>query len=225
MSTTSEPIVFKGKIGVFDSGIGGKSIANTLRNDYPHAQIIYVDDRNNIPYGERELNEIADLTDKAIQPLLDAKCDAIVLACNTATAAAIDTLRVKYPTIPFIGLEPMVKPASSLTKSGVIAICATPFTLHSERYRKLKDTYAAEITVLEPDCSEWAYLIEHNQLEIQKIAETIDKACAAGADVIVLACTHYHWIKEKILELSTGRAIVIDPSDAISRRVREVLGL
>lgn len=211
------------KIGIFDSGIGGKSVANTLQHDYPDAEVLYVDDRKNVPYGSRSFDEIVKLTDAAIQPLLEAQCDAIVLACNTATAAAIETLREKYPETPFIGLEPMVKPASNLTKTGVVAICATPFTLGSERYKGLKEKYAADITVLEPDCSDWAYLIENNLIDSQKIAKTVEEVCSANADVIVLACTHYHWIKQEILELARGRATVIDPSEAISRRVRQVL--
>lgn len=213
------------KIGVFDSGIGGKSVAETLRAEYPEAEVMYVDDRKNVPYGSRQLDEIISLTDTAIQPLLNARCDVIVLACNTATAAAIETLRARYPHTPFIGLEPMVKPAAAMTKSGVIAICATPFTLLSDRYRGLKEKYAQAITVLEPDCSQWAYMIEHDEVDSEKITQSIDEVCEAGADVIVLACTHYHWIKEEILQLAQGRATVIDPSEAISRRVRDVLEL
>jgi len=211
------------KIGVFDSGIGGKSIANKLQADYPTAEIIYVDDRKHVPYGSRTLEDITSLTDKAIQPLLEKQCDVIVLACNTATAAAIDILRDRYPSTPFIGLEPMVKTARNLTKSGVVAICATPFTLDSDRYVKLKNKYAMDIMVLEPDCSDWAQLIERNQIDSHKITAIINEVCDAGADVIVLACTHYHWIKEQIIQAANGRAIVIDPSDAISRRVKEVL--
>lgn len=213
------------KIGVFDSGIGGKSIADTLQKDYPDAQVLYVDDRKNVPYGSRSQAEIIALTDAAIQPLINVSCDAIVLACNTATAAAIEDLRAKYPDIPFIGLEPMVKTAAAQTTSGVIAMCATPFTLGSSRYKKLKNKYASDITTLEPDCSDWAYLIENNQIDIQNITDLINELCNEGVDVIVLACTHYHWIKEDIIEASNGRAVVIDPSDAISRRVKDMLGL
>lgn len=211
------------KIGVFDSGIGGKSIADTLESDYPAAEVMYVNDHENVPYGTRSQDEIIRLTETAIQPLIDEACDVIVLACNTATAAAIEVLRDKYPTIPFIGLEPMVKPAVEQTRSGVVAICATPFTLKSSRYTKLKNEYARNITVLEPDCSDWAYQIEHSRTDDLKIADLINEVCEAGADVIVLACTHYHWIKEDIIKISNGRAIVIEPSEAISRRVKEAL--
>lgn len=211
------------KIGVFDSGIGGKTIADRLQHDYPNAEIMYVDDREHVPYGNRSQAEIIQLTNTAIQPLIKTRCDVIVLACNTATAAAIEVLRNMYPTQLFIGLDPMLKPASLLTKIGVIAVCATPFTLGSQRYNELKKKYASNITVLEPDCSDWAYMIEHNKIDDVKIAEVVDQACDAGADVIVLACTHYHWIKDKILKIADGRAIVIDPSEAISKRVGRLL--
>ena len=212
------------RLGVFDSGIGGKTIADRLQHDYPSAEIIYVDDREHVPYGSRSQAEIIKLTDTAVQPLIKAKCDVIVLACNTATAAAIDALRNMYPTQLFIGLEPMLKPASILTKTGIIAVCATPFTLSSQRYNELKRKYASNITVLEPDCSNWAYMIEHNSVEDMKIAEVVEQVCAADADVIVLACTHYHWIKDKMLKMVNGRAIIIDPSEAISKRVGKLLG-
>lgn len=211
------------KIGVFDSGIGGKSIADKLEIDFPEMQVLYVDDHLHVPYGSRSNDEIIQLTNAAIQPLLAAECDVIVLACNTATAAAIEYLRDTYPVTPFVGLEPMVGPAVELTKSGIVAMCATPFTLGSDRYNNLKHKYATDVTILEPDCEQWAYMIEHNQVEDKKIADVIADVCENGADVIVLACTHYHWIKEKILEMTNNKVTVIDPSDAISRRVHEIL--
>jgi len=213
------------KIGVFDSGIGGKAIADKLQADYPNSEVLYVDDRKNVPYGSRSQDEIVRLTDTAIQPLLAQNCDVIVLACNTATAAAIEILKDRYPETPFVGLEPMVKPAALLTQSGVIAICATPFTLSSGRYASLKENYANDVTVLEPDCSKWASMIESDQTDTQAIATIINDVCEAGADVIVLACTHYHWIKEEIIKIANGRAEVIDPSEAISHRVGTVLGI
>jgi glutamate racemase len=210
------------KIGVFDSGIGGKAIANRLQHDFPQAEVIYVEDHEHVPYGGRPLEEIMSLTNTAVQPLIEQACDVIVLACNTATAAAIESLREKYPHVPFVGLEPMVKPAALQSKSGTFAVFATPFTLSSERYKKLKEKYAPDATILEPDCSNWAAMIEHNQTDDVQIEAIVNGVCEAGADVIVLACTHYHWIKEKITTMAHGRATVIDPSEAISRRVAEI---
>jgi len=211
------------KIGVFDSGIGGKAIAQSIHLELPDADIFYVNDAVHVPYGNRSASEIVALTDATIQPLLESKCSVIVLACNTVTAAAIDILRNKYPNQKFIGLEPMVKTAASMTKTKVVAICATPFTLTSQRYQNLKDKYAAEITVLEPNCSEWALMIEENTINDKKIEQIIKTVCNDGADVIVLACTHYHWIKKQIQSLVDKRTKVIDPSDAILRRIIDIV--
>jgi glutamate racemase len=213
------------RLGVFDSGIGGEAVASALQQTFPKAEIITVNDRRNIPYGDKSADDIARLTDTAIQPLFEARCEIIIIACNTATAIALEPLRTKYPQQRFIGIEPMIKPASSLTKTGVIAVCATPATLASKRYKNLIQKYATHLEIIEPDCSQWAYWIENNQINRDHIATTIDNACRQGADVIVLGCTHYHWIKEYISDLAAGRAQVIEPSEAIGRRVSQLLQL
>lgn len=210
------------KIGVFDSGIGGEAVATTLRRDFPDAELITVSDHNHMPYGNKTPDEIIRLCISAITPLV-AQCDVIVIACNTATAIALPSLRELYPSQKFVGIEPMLKPAASLTKSGVIAVCATPATLASNHYHALKERYAAHIRIVEPDCQKWAYMIEHSLPFEHEIVQTIDDSCNAGADVIVLGCTHYHWIKEVIEVATNGRAAVIEPSDAISERVRQLL--
>jgi glutamate racemase len=211
------------KLGVFDSGIGGEAVAGALQQSFPDAQIITVNDKKHVPYGDKSSEEVWHLTDMAIQPLLYAKCDIIILACNTATALAIEPLRQKYPDQKFIGIEPMIKTAAEHTASKIIAVCATPATLASERYLSLVKRYGTHLEILEPDCSQWAYWIENNQLNRQHIADTINNVCERGADVIVLGCTHYHWIKDLIIELAAGRATVIEPSDAIARRVTALL--
>jgi glutamate racemase len=211
------------KLGIFDSGIGGEAVAQSLGTAFPEAAIMIVNDREHVPYGDRTIEDITQLTDTAIQPLLEAQCDVIIIACNSATAAAIETLRERYPQQPFIGLEPMVKPATSLTKSGVVAICATPATLSSNRYQNLKQKYGNGTTILEPNCQQWARMIEDNDINESHIEKTIETVCTQGADVIVLACTHYHWIREVIEKTAAGRATVLDPSDAIARRVSQLL--
>lgn len=211
------------KIGVFDSGIGGEAVAKSLQTHFPDAEVLTVNDKINVPYGSKPPEHIISLTDAAIQPLLKANVDIIVLACNTATAAAISWLRKTYPNQQFVGLEPMIKPAAALSKSGVIGICATPSTLSSERYQSLIHRYAGDIFVLEPDCSDWAYMIEHNQINHEHIKTTIESLCSRGADVIVLGCTHYHWIKDLIVEIADGRATIIEPSTAIARRIESLL--
>lgn len=213
------------KLGVFDSGIGGEAVAAALRVTFPDADIVTVNDHANVPYGEKSRTDVIRLTDAAIQPLLSGDCDVIILACNTATTAAIATLRERYPNQKFIGIEPMIKPAATLTATRIIAVCATPATLGSQRYKELKSLYGTGLTFIEPDCHDWAYMIEHNQLNHQKIASTIESICQQGADVIVLGCTHYHWIKHDIMTLTRGRATVLEPSEAIGRRVTQLLQL
>lgn len=211
------------KLGVFDSGIGGEAVAQALQQTFPDAEMIVVNDKANVPYGDKTVEEVIRLTDAAIQPLLSASCDIIILACNTATAAAIETLRASYPTQKFIGIEPMIKTAASLTKTNAIAVCATPATLSSKRYQQLIAKYGTHLDIIEPDCSTWAYMIENNQLNHELVKQIITNICERGADVIVLGCTHYHWIKEEIIELAAGRATILEPSEAIGRRVQQLL--
>jgi glutamate racemase len=176
-----------------------------------------------VPYGNRPPLEIIDLTNTAIQPLLKAKCEIIVLACNTVTAIAIDELRKKYPNQKFIGIEPMIKTAAKMTRSKIITVCATPATLKSGRYKKLVKDFGDNLKIIEPDCSNWAKMIEDNQINNQQIDETIQRTCDQGADVIVLGCTHYYWIKEHIAKLCRNRAKIIEPSKAICQRVKKLL--
>ena len=210
------------KIGIFDSGIGGQAVAEQLRVLIPEADIIAVDDRAHVPYGSRSPEEIISLTTKAIQPLLEADCDVIVIACNTATTVAIRHLRETYPMMKFVGIEPMVKPAAGLTQSKHIAVLATPATLVSPRYNELKDTWAKGITIDEPDCHDWAELIENDKSTEVPIESVIKDLINDGADVIVLACTHYHWLKERADKAAGTRATILEPSDAISRRIKDI---
>ncbi len=211
------------KLGIFDSGIGGEAVALSLQTTFHQAEIITANDRQHVPYGDKTPNEIIRLTESAIQPLHAASCDVIILACNTASAIAIQTLREHYPKQKFIGFEPMVKTAANLTRSNVIAVCATPVTLTSQRYQNLITRYGKPLTILEPDCSDWAYMIENNQVNHRAIEQIVNEVCDKGADVIVLGCTHYHWIKDLIVSIAAGRAEVIEPSEAIGRRVQELL--
>jgi len=213
------------KLGVFDSGIGGEAIAASLQSTFPNAEIITVNDRAHIPYGNRTASEVISLTDTAIQPLLVADCDIIILACNTATALAIDNLRSNYPHQKFIGIEPMIKAAADQTNTHTIAVCATPATLASDKYHQLVQKFGTGLNIIEPDCKTWAQMIEENQINYHLISQIINDACDNGADVIVLGCTHYHWIKDAVVNLAHGRATVIEPSEAIGRRVKTLLKL
>ncbi|MDX3774385.1 aspartate/glutamate racemase family protein [Chromatiaceae bacterium AAb-1] len=211
------------KIGVFDSGIGGEAVAERLRQLLPQAVIITANDHQNVPYGRKPADVVYRLTKQAIRPLFDAGCHAIVLACNTATAAAISQLRADYPAMPFIGLEPMVKPAALATKNRVIAVCATLATLSGSRYQVLRDTWATGITVIEPDCADWAEKIEQGRAADIELSALKDIVLTNKVDVIVLACTHYHWIKDAIAQQVGAGVIIMEPSDAIAAQTQRIL--
>lgn len=210
------------KIGVFDSGAGGLHVAEAIQKELPEHQVVYMEDREHVPYGTRPIEQIHGFVTPILQALVDEGCSAIVIACNTVTTNLIKDLRQEF-SVPLVGMEPMVKPAAENTKTGVICVCATPRTLKSARYKWLKDTYAKDIEVLEPDCSDWALMIETDKLDRQKIRNTIDDACARRADQIVLGCSHYHWIQEIIIQMAAGRAAVIQPEAAIISRLKKVI--
>lgn len=210
------------KIGVFDSGIGGRSVANALERALPSMQIVYVNDAAHVPYGDKTPQQVLTFVVPILQDLVEQGCEIIVIACNTVTTHHITPLR-QLLSVPVVGIEPMVKPASAATKTGVIAVCATPATLASPRYAELKKTYATGVQILEPDCSQWAYMIENNQVNHAFIAQQISALCAASADVIVLGCTHYHWIDQEIQAMAAGRAIVMQPEAAVVVRVKQLI--
>jgi len=210
------------KIGVFDSGVGGLSVAKAIEVALPNDQVVYREDHENLPYGNKTPQQLYDLVLPLLKGLVDEGCQVIVVACNTVTTTIIGQLRQTL-TVPLVGIEPMIKPAALQTKSGIIAVCATPTTLASDRYKWLKNEYATGMQVLEPDCSDWSTMIENNQINHSKIAERIESVCQKGADVIVLACTHYHWIQDTIDTIAGDRAVVIQPEDAIIAQLKRVM--
>jgi glutamate racemase len=210
------------KIGVFDSGVGGLSVVEAIKRELPGREVVFKNDAEHVPYGSRSIDDIYILCKPQIASLVDEGCAVIVIACNTVTTNLIDRLRQDFK-VPLVGMEPMVKPAAANTKSGVIAVCATPRTLASQRYNFLKQEYAKDVKVLEPDCSDWAALIETNDRNIAKIDQTIDDICVAGADQIVLGCTHYHWIEAEIKRIAAGRAEVIQPEAPVINQLKTVL--
>ena len=214
------------RIGVFDSGVGGLSVAKAIEKALPEAEVIFVHDTpEHFPYATKSPDEIYGFIIPIFDGLAQQQCDVIVVACNTVSTTLITKLRERYTNLPLIALEPMVKPAAEQTKTKVIAICATPTTLASERYEWLKSEYAKGINVIEPDCADWSYLIENNKMNEAKIRAEIEPALENGADVIVLGCTHYHWIEEEIKRIVADKAIVIQPETAIVARLKQVLKL
>src|SRR5581483_7333274 len=146
------------KIGVFDSGVGALPVIEAIQKALPNLEITYKEDHEHLPYGNRTVAEIHQFVRPIFQELIDENCSVIVIACNTVTTNLIDELRAEF-NVPMVGMEPALKPAAEATKTGVIAVCATPRTLTSQRYAELKHRYAQGITILEPDCSDWALMV------------------------------------------------------------------
>lgn len=210
------------KIGVFDSGVGGQSVINAIKKEIPDLEIIYKDDKKHLPYGTKSVEEIYGFVKPVFQEFIDEGCKVIVVACNTVTTNLIGRLRDEFP-VPMIGMEPAVKPAAEMSKSRIIAVCATPRTLSSQRYKWLKDEYTKGVKVIEPDVSDWALMIENNSLEREKVAKITEEVIKGGADIIVLGCTHYHWIENQMKEIAAGRARVIQPEGPVIAQLKRVL--
>jgi glutamate racemase len=210
------------KIGVFDSGVGGKAVANALELSFPSCDIVYENDAENIPYGTKTEEELYNLSLPHILSLQTAGCDAIVVACNTISTTILSKLQESVK-VPLIGVEPMIEQATALSKSGVIAVCATPRTLASIRYKELCARYATNAAIIEPNCSDWALMIEQDSIDRQRIKATIDDCLEQKADVIVLGCTHYHWIEQIIDTYAADKAIVLQPEQATISKLRKVL--
>lgn len=210
------------KVGVFDSGVGGLSVTNAIKKALPGIEVLYREDREHVPYGTRQPSEILQLIIPIFEELITEGCDAIVIACNTVSTTLITDIRQRFD-IPFVTVEPQIKMAAALTQSDIIAVCATPATLASRRYKLLKRVYAENIQVLEPDCSDWAIMIQQRKVDRQHIDRRIQAVLQAGADVIVLGCTHYHWIEQEIRRMVKGKAAVIQPERLVIEQLQEVI--
>lgn len=210
------------RIGVFDSGVGGKSFVAAIETRFLSAEVFYVEDKDNLPYGNKSPEQLLKLTLPLFHRFEQQKCNAVLVACNTVTTTIINELRGQIE-VPLVGVEPMLKPAAKLTKSGVIAVCATPATLSSRRYNYLKDAYATDTVVIEPDCSQWAYMIENNRQNELKLTEMVDILKTQNVDVLVLGCTHYHWIQEELQKLAGTGIEVIQPIEPVLNQLERVL--
>ncbi len=214
-------------IGVFDSGLGGISVWQALYDALPNESLIYLGDGARCPYGSRSRDEVRQYTEEAVERLLAEGCKMIVVACNTATAVAIKYLREKYPSIPFVGLEPAVKPAALTTKAGVIGVLATKRSLEGDHFRRAEATYGSEVKILKAVGEGFVEAVEENEEHTPETAELVRKAVLplveAGADKIVLGCTHYPFLREEIAKVAGEGVEIIDSSAAVARRVMTLL--
>lgn len=211
-------------IGIFDSGIGGLSVAAAMEELLPEEAFLYVADNAYAPYGPRPAEEILQRSRKITRYLLAKGAKMIVVACNTATSIAIDTLRAEYPEVPFVGMEPAVKPAATANAVGVLATAAT---LGSRRYLDLRDKHLGGKPVFEDACAGLVPLIESEAsgslLLTKRLEEILRPMLNNGVDTLVLGCTHYPLIKGDIMAVCGPGVRVIDPSAAAARQVHRLL--
>ncbi len=214
-------------VGFFDSGLGGLCILEAFRRLCPNEETVYIADSRNCPYGNRSADEIRRISEENVAKLLKYDCKMIVVACNTATAAAIDTLRANHPEIPFVGIEPAVKPAALHSRSGVVGVLATVGTFSGRLYRETKRKFAKDVTVLAAVADEFVTLVERGETsgtEAERIVRArIEPLLAAGADYLVLGCTHFPHLMNLIQKVVDGRAVVVEPSEAVARQALHLL--
>lgn len=214
-------------IGVFDSGLGGISVWRALYDALPNESLIYLGDGARCPYGSRSREEVLQYTEEAVERLLAEGCKMVVVACNTATAISISYLRDKYPSIPFVGLEPAVKPAALTTKSGVIGVLATKRSLEGDHFRRAEAKYGAEVTILRAVGEGFVEAVENNEEHTAETLELVRKAVMplvdGGADKIVLGCTHYPFLRDEIARIAGDGVDIVDSSEAVARRVATLL--
>lgn len=214
-------------IGIFDSGSGGLSVYRELIKVLPDERYVFFADNAHCPYGEKTPAYIRDRARDITQILLQEGADIIVLACNTATGAAISTLRAEYPDIPFIGMEPAVKPAALGTRTGVIGVLATAGTLKASKYLDTKGRFEADVTIVEQVGRGFVELVENGILDGPEAESTVRSSVQplldAGADTIVLGCTHYPFLREVIARIAGPGVKLIDPAPAVARQTVRVL--
>jgi glutamate racemase len=214
-------------IGVFDSGVGGLSVLRAIRRELPAEKIIFLGDQVHVPYGPRRLEEVRRFSEQITRFLIEQGAKLIVVACNTASAAALLTLRNLFPQMPFVGMEPAVKPAAKRTQSGVVGVLATPATFQGELYASVIERFANGVRVLQATCPGLVEQIESGRLEALETRSILESALnpmmRQSIDTIVLGCTHYPFVIPLIQSIVGPQVNVIDPAPAVARQVRRLL--
>ena len=214
-------------IGVFDSGLGGVSVLRACAALLPREDFLFFGDSANAPYGEKTLDQVRDLTLRRVDELLDRGVKAVVVACNTATSAAISLLRDRHPAVPIIGIEPAVKPAAQADDSSQVIVMATPLTIHEEKYQNLAAAFCHEANVISLPCRGLAELVESGQREGPVIDHYLQELFLpfrhCNVEYIVLGCTHYPFVAPAIRK-NFGRPVeLIDGSEGTARQLRRQL--
>lgn len=213
--------------GVFDSGVGGLSVLRAIRQHLPALPAIYLADQAHVPYGVRSLEEVRGFSEEITRFLLSQGASLIVVACNTASAAALRHLRATFPEVPFVGMEPAVKPAAESTHSGKVGVLATRATFQGELYASVVERFASDVHLYQHTLPGLVQAIEAGELTAPATRAILEDALQpmleAGIDTIVLGCTHYPFVIPLIEEIAGPNVRVIDPAGAIARQVERLL--
>lgn len=214
-------------VGVFDSGIGGLSVLRALRSELPYESFVYLADQARVPYGPRPIEEVRAFSIQITHALLERGAKLIVVACNTASAAALHDLRALFPATPFVGMEPAVKPAAETTRTGVVGVLATPATFQGALYASVIERFARDVTVLQHAPLGLVEQIEQGAFDSDRtreiLAAALEPMLRRNIDTIVLGCTHYPFVIPQIRAITGPGVRVIDPSPAIAAQTRRML--
>ncbi len=214
-------------LGIFDSGVGGLSVLKAIRAQIPSQPVLYFADQGHVPYGSRPMEEVQSFSAEITRFLLGLGARVIVVACNTASAAALHHLRKIFPGTPFVGMEPAVKPAAETTHTGVVGVLATPATFQGALYASVVERFASGVTLLQDTCPGLVQQIERGELDTPVTRAILGKALRPmlerGIDTVVLGCTHYPFVIPLIEAIVGPEVRVIDPAPAVARQTRRLL--
>ncbi len=217
----------QGPIGIFDSGVGGLSVFREVQNQFPGEDLIYIADQAHVPYGIRSKGEVLDYSEGIVRFLIQKRVKLIIIACNTASAVALAELRRTYASLPFVGMEPAVKPAAEETSTGVVGVLATPATFQGDLYASTVERFAKGVKILQDTCPGLVEQIESGDLSSRATREILEKALEpmieAGVDEVVMGCTHYPFVIPQIREIVGSEIRVIDPAPAVARQAGRLL--
>jgi glutamate racemase len=215
------------RVGVFDSGIGGLTVLRAIRAEIPGLDLVYLADTVHIPYGTRPAPEVRGFSEGITRFLLARGARAIVVACNTASGVALGHLRQTFAGVPFVGMEPAVKPAALESRSRVVGVLATPTTFQTEAFSSLVERFASGVTVLRQVCPGLVQRIEAGNLETPEteaaLRAWVEPLLGRGADTLVLGCTHYPFVRPTLERICGPGVRVIDPAPAVARQLGRVL--
>ena len=222
----SRPATPDDPIGVFDSGIGGVSVLLEIQRQLPAEDLIYVADSAHAPYGDKPVEEIQERAFRIVEFLLEQQVKAIVVACNTATGVAVEALRTRWP-LPFVAIEPAVKPAAATTKTGIVGVLATSQTIASPRFARLAETWANGARILAQPCPGLVEQIERGELATAKtrglVSSFVRPLVEQGADTLVLGCTHYPFVEPVIASIAGPGVTILNPAAAVARELQRRL--